>query len=96
MSRIGIAILLATAAAFAQSDHIIWQPPILDLPDMLTHATVPKEIITKLRVAKMQVILEETPLNDVEKDLGGTIGSRGDASEALQWLCFHGSDSKGR
>ena len=44
----------------------------------------------------MQVILEETPLNDVEKDLGGTIGSRGDASEALQWLCFHGSDSKGR
>ena len=43
MSRIGIAILLATAAAFAQSDHIIWQPPILDLPDMLTMRRFPKK-----------------------------------------------------
>jgi hypothetical protein len=96
MSRIGIAILLVTAAAFAQSDRIIWQPPTLDLPDTLPHATISKEIITKLRVAKMQVILEETPLKEVHKGLGGTIGSRGDASEALQWLCFHGSDAKGR
>jgi hypothetical protein len=95
MSRIGILILLATAA-FAQSDRIIWQPPILDLPNTLPHATVSKEIITQLRVAKTKVILEETPLNDVLKDLGGTIGSRGDASEALQWLCFHGRDAKGR
>jgi hypothetical protein len=43
----------------------------------------------------MQIILEETPLNDVQKNLGGTIGSRGDASEALLWLCFHGSDANG-
>jgi hypothetical protein len=96
MSRIVFALLLATAAAFAQSDRIIWQPPTLHLPDTLPHATVPKEIITSLRVARMQVILEETPLKDVQKTLGGTIASRGDASEALQWLCFHGSDSKGR
>ena len=96
MSRIVIAILLAAAAAFAQSDRIIWQPPTLHVPDTLSHATVPKEMITKLRVAKVQVILEETPLKDVQKNTGGTIGSRGDASEALQWLCFHGSDAKGR
>jgi hypothetical protein len=96
MRCIVITILLATTATFAQSDPIIWQPPILDLPDTLPHATVSKEMITKLRVAKMQVILEETPLNDVQKNLGGTIGSRGDASEALQWLCFHGLDAKGR
>jgi hypothetical protein len=96
MRRIVIAILLTTAAAFGQSDYIIWQPPTLDLPDTLPHATVSKEMITKLRVAKVQVILEETPLNDIQKNLGGTIGSRGDASEALQWLCFHGSDAKGR
>ncbi len=44
----------------------------------------------------MQVNLEETPLKEVQKGLGGTIGSRGDASEALRWLCFHGSDAKGR
>jgi hypothetical protein len=53
-------------------------------------------MITKLRVAKMQVILEETPLSDVQKNLGGTIGASGDASEALKWLCFQGSDAKGR
>jgi hypothetical protein len=96
MRGIVIAILLAAAAAFAQSDRVIWQPPTLDLPDTLPQATVSKEMITKLRVAKMQVVLEETPLNDVQKNLGGTIGAHGDASEALQWLCFHGSDARGR
>jgi len=35
-------------------------------------------------------------LKEVEKNLGGAIGSRGDASEALQRLCFHGSDADGR
>lgn len=96
MRRIVVAILITAAAAFAQSDRMIWQPPTLDLPDTLPHATVSKEIVTKLRVAKMQVVLEETPLDDVQKNLGGTIGARGDASEALQWLCFHGSDARGR
>ncbi len=96
MRRIAISALLTIAAALAQFDPTIWQPPTLDLPDRLPHATVPKEMITKLRVAKMQVILEETPLRDVQKNLGGTIGVRGDASEALQWLCFHGSDARGR
>jgi hypothetical protein len=96
MRRIVICILLTIAAAFAQSDRTIWQPPTLDLPDTLPHATVAKEMITKLRVSKMQIILEETPLSDVQKNLGGTIGASGDASESLQWLCFHGSDAKGR
>jgi len=53
-------------------------------------------MITTLRIGKVPIILEETRLKDVEKNLGGTIGSRGDASEALQWLCFHGSDADGR
>jgi hypothetical protein len=96
MRRIVISILLTVAAASAQSDRTIWQPPTLNLPDTLPPATVSKEMITKLRVAKMQVILEETPLSDVQKNLGGTIGASGDASEALEWLCFQGSDAKGR
>jgi hypothetical protein len=96
MRPIVILILLTTAAAFAQSDRTIWQPPTLDLPDTLPRATVSKERITKLRVSKMQVILEETPLSDVQKNFGGTVGASGEASEALHWLCFHGSDAKGR
>lgn len=95
MSRIVIAILLTTTA-FAQSNRVVWQPPTLELPDKLPHPSVSKEMITKLWVAKTQIILEKTPINEIQKNLGGTIGSRGDASEALQWLCFHGSDAKGQ
>ncbi len=96
MRRIAISVLLTITGALAQSDRTIWQPPTLDLPDTPPHATVSKEMITKLRVAKMQIILDETPLSDVQKNLGGTVGASGDASESLQWLCFHGSDAKGR
>jgi hypothetical protein len=97
MSRIVIAVFLAVAsAALAQSTGIVWQPPKLDLPDSLPKASVRKEMITTLRIGKVPIILEETPLKDVEKNLGGAIGSRGDASEALQRLCFHGSDADGR
>ena len=40
-------------------------------------------------------MLEETQLSDVRSRFGGTIGKRGDASEALAWLCLHGSDEGG-
>jgi len=97
MSSVVIVILLASvSAAFAPSPDIVWQPPKLDRPDTLPKATVSKEMITNLRVEKTQVILEETRLDEVRKNLGGTIGSHGDASEALQWLCFRGSDAKGK
>jgi hypothetical protein len=32
-------------------------------------------MITTLRIGKVPIILEETPLKDVEKNLGGAIGS---------------------
>ena len=75
-------------------------------PDMATahsgfsrHAPageISKEMIARLRVAKLEITLEQTPLIEVQKKLGGTIGRRGDAGESLQWLCFHGADSEGR
>jgi hypothetical protein len=43
----------------------------------------------------MQIVLEETTLNDVHKRLGAVVGQQGDASTALQWLCFYGSDADG-
>ena len=57
--------------------------------------TVRRESITRLRVAAFTVILEKTTLSDVQSHLGGTIGQRGDASEALAWSCFHGRDAGG-
>jgi hypothetical protein len=53
-------------------------------------------MITTLRVAEVQIILDQTPLIDAQKKLGGTIGQRGDASEALHWLCFYGTGKNGR
>lgn len=73
----------------------VWEPPTeLSVPG--DHKpTVRRELITKLRVAEFTVVLEETKLSDVQSHLGGTMGQRGDASEALAWLCLHGRDDGG-
>jgi hypothetical protein len=91
-----VVLLIAASAAIAQSTGILWQAPKPDLPNSLPKASISKEMITTLRIGKVPIVLEETPINEVAKTVGGTIGSRGDASEALQWLCFHGSDADGR
>lgn len=98
MSRVIVILflLIASAAAAQSSASIVWQPPTLDLPETSPKASIPKEMITTLRVGKLSITLEETPLRDVARHFGGTVGSRGDASEALQWLCLHGSDAGGR
>jgi hypothetical protein len=90
---------LLTCIAFAQTSpnsssdsHLVWQPPTLQLPETQPRFTVSKEMMTTLRFAKMPIALEKTPLGDVEKRLGGNIGRRGDASDALAWLCFNGRD----
>lgn len=91
-----IAIVILFAAAFAQSTDILWQPPKLGLPDSLPKANIPNEVVTKLKLGTLDIVLEKTSLVDVAKKIGGTIGSRGDAGEALHWLCLIGSDSGGR
>jgi len=103
MGRCRFECLLTCIFAFAtlvsaqqpQAEHhsSIWEPPtIVGFPDSVK-ATIPKPMIAKLRVAELPVILEETELAAVQARLGGTIGSRGDAGDALQWLCFHGVSS---
>ncbi len=97
-------LFLVTCAACAQigtasppdGGLLIWQPPTLEFPDTAPQATVPKEMITALRLAKMPIILEETRLDDLQKQLGGTVGHSGDASESLAWLCYCGEDETGR
>jgi len=80
----------------AGRNPVVWQPPTLQLPDTLPQPTVPKEMITTLRVEKMLIVLEKTEMREVQTRLGGSIGHRGDASEALAWLCFDGADANGR
>ncbi len=74
----------------------VWQPPTLQLPDGLLRATIPKPMAGSLIVGKIPIILEETKLADAQKLLGGTFGHRGDAGDALEWLCFYGDDVDGR
>jgi hypothetical protein len=52
-------------------------------------------MVTKLRISSAQITLEETNLYQAEKTLGGTTGAKGDAGDALQWLCLHGTDQSG-
>ena len=74
----------------------MWQPPTLDFPETAPRPTVPKDMITQLRVAGVQVVLEKAGLSGVQKRLGGTIGHSGDGGEALKWLCYSGADTTGR
>ena len=39
--------------------------------------------------------MEKTSIKEVEQRLGGVIGKKGDAGDALEWLCFHGADAMG-
>lgn len=92
----GAASGLTSASASSDTDLVVWQPPSLQLPAARPSATVPKEMITTLRVAKARVFLEESYLREMQKLLGGAIGRRGDAGESLAWLCFAGGDASGR
>jgi len=94
---------VVTCTAFAQvvynaqpQGSLLWQRPVLEFPDTLPAATVLKEMITKLRVGKVQVVLEETELKEVQKRLGGKIVRSGDASTANASLCFCGKDVNGQ
>ena len=89
-------LFVSTCAAVAQNsgDSVgrnaptIWEPPTLDFPDTAPEPTIPKLMISSLRLANMKIILEETELEDVETGLGGESGQSGDASNFVQWLCF--------
>lgn len=74
---------------------VIWSPPDVGWWDDMPRPTVPKEMIGALRVANVPIVLEETKLEDAQKRFGGTIGDRGDAGDAIGWLCLDGSNKNG-
>jgi hypothetical protein len=74
---------------------VVWEPPKWDFPQD-AKATVPKEIVSKLRVSNVVITLEDTRLDKVEQLLGGTAGAKGNAGDSMQWLCFHGTDGAGQ
>ena len=100
MRRIGcLLIVVLSSAAFAQrtptKSHEVWEPPDWSFPEDVK-ATVNREMLSTLRISDYPIQLEETKLDDTGKHFGGTVGSKGDASEYEAWLCSHGADTGGR
>lgn len=101
--RIAIALMAFACVGFAQTaskriaaKSVIWAPPNIGWPkESVPQASVPMEMIGRLRVGKIPIILEKTELGNVQRRLGGTLGSQGDAGDALGWLCLHGRDATG-
>lgn len=87
-----MALVLHTNPLNAQK---LWMPPNHSITPTAPGPTVNREIVTSLRIAMLQIVLEETMLTEVRDRLGGTIGQRGDAGEFLQWLCYTNNDSGG-
>lgn len=75
--------------------RIIWGPPHLQLPSTFPKPSVNNEIIAELKIAGWSVTLEKTELAQAQKHFEAVIGSRGDASEALGWVCLQGKDEQG-
>lgn len=74
---------------------VVWGPPNLPWPSEIPPPTVPKELIKGLKVGDWPIVLETTFLLQAQEKLGGTVGYRGDASEALAWICFYRLDESG-
>jgi hypothetical protein len=87
-----LAVLVMTSSVLAQTNaRVIWEPPNWDFPQD-TKATVPREMLSTLRISTVAITLEKTRLDKVVHLLGGATGAEGDAGDAVRWLCLHGAD----
>jgi hypothetical protein len=96
------AVLLVAFAGLAQAnsasanpDEPLWEPPIVDWSTQLPQPSMPDPIISSFEVANIHIVLDETPMADVQAKLTMETGHKGDAAESLRWLCFHGEDKNG-
>ena len=102
-SFLSVALLILTSAALTQTvkqsdlqrQHSVWEPPEWDFPQGLK-ATVSKEMFSTFTLSGVSITFEETSIESVRERLGGKGGQRGDAGDALKWLCFHSRDPADR
>jgi hypothetical protein len=94
-------LFLVAASGFSQRKELAdvpWAPPAdLEMPgEVAPNPTISEPMITALRIGTMSIRFETTEFATVRERLGGEQGQRGDASAALQWLCYGGQDAGGR
>jgi hypothetical protein len=51
-------------------------------------APLPPNSVAGVKAGPLQVVLETTPLTDVQKAFGGVIHDQGEAGEHVVWLCY--------
>ena len=81
---LGIALL----AAVANKDSAAVPPPLWT-ESFEWAANVDADPVHPFRIGPLEVVLETTTLQEVQSRVGyGTVAHSGDASEALDWLCY--------
>jgi hypothetical protein len=61
----------------------------------MPRATSSQGMVSKIAVSGAPVVLEETPIIDIAKRFGATLARRGDAGDALEWVCIDGTGPGG-
>ena len=61
----------------------------MQFPSVAPPPTIPKEMVSHLKVANWPITLEKTMLTDAQRRFGGSLGHSGDASKFLEWLCLY-------
>jgi hypothetical protein len=89
-SLLPFAILLLTPLLGATAHHADeFLPPPTAPAGEAVMATTADAPVSRLRLGRLDIVLEETPLAIVQELLSmGTIGERGDAAEHIFWLCY--------
>lgn len=72
-----------------EATPIPWQPYKMQFPSVAPPPTIPKEMVSRLKVANWPITLETTSLADAQRRFGGSLGHSGDAGDFLQWLCLY-------
>jgi hypothetical protein len=86
--RLVVLLLVPLLGAAEKRADDFLPPPMAPSGDAVA-ATSADAPVSRLRLGRLDVVLEETPLAVVQEMLStGTIGERGDAAEHIFWLCY--------
>lgn len=89
-----VALALAWAALAQTRVPVVWEPPPWNFPQD-TKASVHRSLLTSMQIGTFRIDLEKTTIDSVRRRLGGEIGRKGDAGDAMEWLCFYGHGAMG-
>lgn len=99
--RFLVFIWFATTLLFGQTtartqNVPLWSPPAFYSPRVFPKGTVPKVMVSGIKIGAEDVVLEKSNLDSARKQFGGAVGSSGDAGDYLAWVCLAGEDDGGR